>query len=73
MVMLICIKTANSVLLLESFLFQHVKNLQLIRDLVVSHNETLIYAHWLVQLKPGVFADVFNFETLFWVRIQNPV
>ena len=69
MVMLVSIKASHCILFLESFLFEHVKNLLLIRYLVVAHDETLIHAHWLVQLKPWISADVFDFETFFGICI----
>ena len=69
--MFVCIKTPDGILFLEPFLFKHVQNLLLIWYLIVTHNETLIYAHWLVELKPWVRADVLNFETFFRICIQH--
>jgi len=70
-IVLVCIKTPDSVLFLEAFLFQHVQNLLLIWYLVIAHNKTLIYAHGLVELKPWILTDVLNFETFFRVCVQH--
>lgn len=69
--MLVCIETPDCILFLKPFLFEHVQNLLLIGYLIVTHNETLIHTHWLIQLKPGVRTDILNFETFLWVCIQD--
>lgn len=70
-VVLVRIKATDRVLFRETFLLEHVQDHVLIRNLVITDDESLVHAHWLVELEPIMSPDFSDLEPLLWICIQD--
>jgi hypothetical protein len=69
MVVLVGIQAPYGVFSLKALSFEQQKYLFFVWDLTVTHNETLVYADWLVNLKPRMALYVTDRVTLCWLSI----
>ena len=69
--MFVCIEAPHSVVSLEAFILQQLKNVFFIRNLIVSNDEPFVKTNWLMLLEPGMRSYVIYLIALFWIRVQN--
>ena len=71
LVVLVAIQTVHSVIFLESVSLEVDEQRRFDRDLILTDDEALIPANWLVQLVPRMLLDLLSRESLVWIGLHD--
>ena len=71
--MFVRVKASHRVNLVEAVLLEHALHRTLDRNLVLTNNQALVKANWLMQVEPLMLSDVINFITLLRIGVEHSV